>query len=455
MKRIVNNYRNEIGRVVLVFVVALLLRLLYAVLTQGTYDFDEFVYLLLGRAVAHGREPYRDFLFYHPPGILALVALLNPLASHWWVWVRIVTMVFDAGTCALVYLIARRFCQPSVALAAGFLCASSPIMLTTGTRIMPDVYVAFWGTLSIYLLLLTPRLHWAVLAGVAFGLAFSFKYPAALLLPACLLLARRRSPAFLGAAGFTVVVAFLPFLPVWHQVYNDTIGFQSGRAGTLPSVRFGAIVLYAGLLQPLAIFGLFSHPRRLWLIVAYLSVLAYLATPQVYYHYIAPMVPFASILGALYLAGRRWATPRVLVSGTALLAIGVTLLWSAAIANGGQYPLHFTAAPLSYEQPIEQFIERSTVPRALVLEDRPEAVYLTHRRNLDEYFWNDANVMPPQKLQKGLLHVRYVILTFGPSTGYPPGFTSWVDERYCRTLLRSGFVYDTTCINQGYLPPRG
>lgn len=442
----------------LVFGIALALRLVYAAITRGTYDFDEFVYLLLGRAMADGRLPYRDFLFYHPPATLALVALLNPLVSHWWVWMRIVTMAIDAGTCTLVYLITSRFWMLHVAFVAALLCASSPLMLTTGTRVMPDVYVAFCGTLAIYCLLRARDVRWSILAGVAFGLSVVFKYPAGLLLPACLILAWRRPRgvlAFLGAAGLTVTAVFLPLLPEWHAVLTDTVFFQTGRGSEPLTTRLGSLILFAILLQPLAVFGLFVRPYRAWLLVAYLAVFAYLLAPQVYYHYLSPIVPFGSILGGVYLGRIRGLTPRFLMRTASAGAVALTLLWSAIIAAGGTGPLHITVASLAYEQSIEQYISSSVPLHGLLLQDRPEGVYLTDRRNLDEYFWNDAAVMSPQQLQQGLLRLRYVILTFGPATGYPPGFSNWIDARYCRKLLSAGFAYDLHCVNRTYVPPRG
>lgn len=456
MKRAFSDHRDDIAFAVLVFAFALALRLGYSVLTSGAYDFDEFVYLLLGHAVATGQMPYRDFLFFNPPGILEAVAALNPLISHWWIWARVASMVVDSGTCTVIYLITRRWCSPSVSLAAGFLCASSPIMLMTGTRVLPDVYIAFFGALSIYVLSLHRDWRFTLLAGVAMGIAVVFKYPAVLLVPACLLIAGKRTPIFLVGMAAAVVAAVLPFVASWHSFYADTVQFQQGRSAQLATIRFGSVILFAVLLQPLAVFGLFSRPRRWWLVAAYLAAFLYTFTHQVYYHYFAPMAPFGSILGAIYLARFRRLTPRTLVGGTAALAVAVALLWTAIVSNGGSFPLHTTDVPLSAVQAKTQFVEHNVASRALVLEDRPEASVLARRRNLKDYFWNDATVLTAQALQQGILHLRYIILTFGPSTGYPPGFTSWIDARFCRTLIGSeGFVYDTRCSNKSYLPPRG
>src|SRR5881409_445718 len=63
----------------LIFALALGFRLLFAGIVSDTYDYDEFVVLLLARDFAHGAVPYRDFIFFHPPGILVLLRLIQPL----------------------------------------------------------------------------------------------------------------------------------------------------------------------------------------------------------------------------------------------------------------------------------------------------------------------------------------------------------------------------------------
>src|SRR5581483_5370916 len=152
------------------------------------------------------------FLFYHPPGIVVVMAFLDPLVKHWWVWGRVVTLLLDGATCALVYLVARRFLPRGSSIIAVLLCASSPIMLITGTRIMPDSYVMFFTFLSVYLLLSRSSPYMTIIAGLSFGLAIVFKYPAVLILPAALCAAgRRRWLPFLITTLVTAGALVSPF----------------------------------------------------------------------------------------------------------------------------------------------------------------------------------------------------------------------------------------------------
>src|SRR5437764_9445782 len=83
--------------------VALGLRLIFAALTADSYDPDEFVVLALSRDFAHGAVPYRDFAFFHPPGILVLFRLLQPIITGWWPAGRLVTLAVDSLTAVIVW----------------------------------------------------------------------------------------------------------------------------------------------------------------------------------------------------------------------------------------------------------------------------------------------------------------------------------------------------------------
>jgi len=144
----------------------------------------------------------------------------------------------------------------------------------------------------------------------AFGVAIIFKYPAILILPACVVIAgRRRWPIFVAAVAVPTLPMISPFLPFLHHPSADTVVFQSSRNASPIGIRILGVLLYGVLLQPLGFFGLWMKPRRWWLVAGYVSGFAYVATTQVYYHYMVPLVPFASILGAIYLneyGGKNW-----------------------------------------------------------------------------------------------------------------------------------------------------
>ncbi len=62
---------------VLIFGTAFVLRLLVPLTGQGlvgNYSYDASVYYAAGAALVHGRDPYRDFILLHPPGVTMAVA---------------------------------------------------------------------------------------------------------------------------------------------------------------------------------------------------------------------------------------------------------------------------------------------------------------------------------------------------------------------------------------------
>lgn len=447
-----------------IFVAALLLAGVYALVTRATFDYDEFVVLMLGKALANGSTPYRDFTFFHPPGILVVLALLNPLIQHSWLWGRVPSIVLDAGTCSLAYLIANRlYRRETVALAAGLLCASSPIMLITGTRIFQDDYVGFFGLLAVYLLLINPTRRFAVFAGICLGVAFFFKFPAVLIGPACLMLAGKRRAGYLvGAAVVAVLVLIIPLAPEIPKFIADTIGFQTGRSSQPLQIKFLGVVLGLIVLQPLGFFGLFTKPRHPWLVVAYLSAFLYLLTPQVYYHYLEAFVPFASILGAAYLGSLPRLNPRALVPAVAAGALALTALWTGLVywgaQDGGQVPLHMTVALLSSEKQMISYVEKIVPPGGAVLDDRPEVAYVARRQNLDEYFWNISDIENYTDLIAGTLKIRYIVHSYGSSSGFPAGFLEFLIKKgFCTHQvgdpIYGGTVYDLNC-SSNPLPSR-
>ena len=456
--------KQQITGAAVIFAAALALASAFAIVTRATFDYDEFVVLMLGKAIAHGLTPYRDFTFFHPPGIILVLALMNPLIQHSWLWGRLPSVVMDAATCSLVYLIAiRLYRRQSVAIVAGLLCASSPIMLITGTRIFQDDYVGFFGLLALYLLLISPSRRFAVLAGISLALAFMFKFPAVLIGPACLVLAgKRRSPYVVGAAIVAVGILLIPLLPELPKFISDTVLFQTGRSAQPLTAKFIGIVVFFVVLQPLGFFGLFTRPRHIWLIVAYLSAFLYLLTPQVYYHYIEAFVPFASILGAAYLGSLPKLNPRALLPAAAAGALAVTALWTGLVYWGGNYggqgTLHMTLALLSSEQDVIRYVERIVPPNGTVLDDRPEVVYVAKRQNLDDYFWNVSDIENYTDLLAGTLKIKYVVHSYGSSSGFPSGFLEFLDRKsFCTSHVGDptygGSVYDLNCANRP-LPSR-
>jgi hypothetical protein len=407
---------------------ALAARLLFAILIGGTYDYDEFVILLLGRDLSHGAVAYRDFMFFHPPGVLMLMRLLQPVVGLWWPAARLVSVVADTGTAILVWVIARRLFDERAALAAGLLYALSPLALTSSARIGQDPLITLLGVAGLALLVTSSSRRASLGAGILLGLAMWIKYPAAYFLPIYLLAAPRRAAVYLPAAVATFGVLLLPFHDQLSLLYSQTVTFQRSRWLMDPTTRVGTVVLYWLVLNVPAVIGLWRTRRPLWLVAGFLMGVLFIFPSQVYYHYFVPIVPFAALLGARPAAGIvRWNRWKVAVVAAAVLG-----LWATIIDAGGTSPLFVTAARLSSIQPTIALLRSHTGRNQPVLADRFEYAYLAERPALMHYFWNVGVLVDARYLEARTGNSGAIVLSHGASSGYPAGFLHWLDRRYVR-----------------------
>lgn len=406
--------------------IALLARLIFSFLIGGTYDYDEFVILLLGRDLSHGAVAYRDFMFFHPPGILVLVKALQPLIGPWWPAARLVSVIADTATAGLVWLIGRRVLDARTALAAGLLYALSPLALTSSARIGQDPVITLLGIAGLALLVVSPSRRAALGAGALLGVAVWVKYPAAYFLPIYVLAAPRRSLLFLPAATLSFGLLLLPFHSQMSLLYSQTITFQRMRWAMDPLTRVQTIILYWLLLNVPALAGLRRTRRPIWLVTGFLMGILFLLPSQVYYHYFVPIVPFAALLGATPVANLLdWNARKVAVAGIAVVGI-----WASIIDLGGNSPLFVTAARLSSIQPTVALLRSHTARNEPVLADRFEYAYLAGRPALRHYFWNMGVLIDARYLERRTRRSGAVVLSHGASSGYPAGFLKWLNRRY-------------------------
>ncbi len=409
----------------IVFLVAAGLRLVAGAVLSGTYDYDEFVVLALSRQFAHGFHPYRDFVFFHPPGSLLVGRALDPLTSMWWPAARAFTGLVDSGTAALTYAIGCSFMRRRAALAAGFAYAASPLALIAGVRIGPDPLIAFLGVAGLCVLVRTTSARGAVLAGGVLGLAISTKYAAVLLLPVYVLAAPRRSWATLVGSGAALLLVLAPYLPNAHELHQQTIVFQDGRGSMPLDERLATAGLYWLVVTPLAVLGL-ARRAPLWVKAGFLIGGAMLLAPQDYYHYFLFCAPFAALLSAPLLARMRWPIYRTV---TLLACCG--LIWVAVVtALGSDRPLYVTAARLSDIAPTVDLLRSETPPGGLVLADRYEFPFLARRPPLTPYFWNVRPLIKGSTLERQLPCAAAVVMATGASSGYPIGLTAYLNLHY-------------------------
>jgi alpha-1,2-mannosyltransferase len=237
----------------------------------GVTEYDDGVYLGGAIRLLQGALPYHDFAFVQPPGIMLLmtpVALLATIGSttHAMAAARLLTVLASTAAVPLTGSLVR-YRGVFVTLVTCGLLAVYPDDISTAHTLILEPWLNLLMLTGCCLAfrrgrLATPRrLLWA---GVAFGLAGTVKYwaalPAAGLLAVCLL-SRSRPGAQSGgtggrppgrqlawrytvgvAAGFTLPV--LPFLAAGPGLYiRSTLLDQAVRTGTWvsPALRLAHI----------------------------------------------------------------------------------------------------------------------------------------------------------------------------------------------------------------------
>ncbi|MEP6853337.1 MAG: glycosyltransferase family 39 protein [bacterium] len=410
---------------VIVFALAAALRLVAGLLLSGTYDYDEFILLTLSRQYAHGFHPYRDMLYFHPPGALLVGRALDPLTSLWWPAGRVFTATADSVTAVLTYVAARAYLVRRAALAAGFSYAASPLTLVAGVRVGPDPLIALLSLAGLCVLLPSKSRRGALVAGALLGLAIGTKYTAVLLLPAYFLAAPRRlwAAMALGTAGaFTALLA--PYLSVSHAVLQETIVYQSGRGFMTLDERLGTAALYWLAATPLAVLGL-RRRAPWWVVAGFLSGGALLVAPQVYYHYFVVIAPFAALLSAPLLASLRWPAYRTVLAGVA-----GALVWLTVIATADIRALFVTTGRFADVAPTVRILRSQTAPGGLILSDRYEYPFLAGRPPMSPYFWSVRTLVRGSTLEQQLPCAAAVVRAGGASSGYPQGLTRYLDQHY-------------------------
>jgi hypothetical protein len=410
---------------------ALGLRLVFALLTAGTFDPDEFVIVALSRAVAHGAIPYRDIVFFHPPGMLALFAGLHRPVDWWWPSGRVVTVAIDSMTALFVWRIGKELFGETEGLVAGLVYASSPIALVSAVRIGPDPIITALGVLGLLLLLTVRSRAGAVGAGLCLALAVWTKYTAVLYLPIYLLALRSSGlPPHARSLLVTWFAAtfclFAPFLFEAHALVSQTVLWQlTHRAQTDLIHRLSSVGTYWLLLNPLGALALWRQRRPLWLPLGFCLGALFLATAQAYYHYFVVIVPFAALLAAPMVTSLVRRAPRLL----AACALSVSLLWAVDVAYGAPaLRLHVTATPFSSVQQTVAILDRATQPNEAILTDHFEYALFAHRTLAANYFWNMRNVVKARSLEHRIPLLAAIVKTKG-GRSYPPGFADYLEDR--------------------------
>ena len=216
---------------------------------RGSFGYDASVYFAGSDALLHGRLPYQDFLFLHPPGVLlallpvaALAQLVGDPAAF--VIGNTLFTLLAGVSAALVVVVARQHRVPRQAALLGGLFYGvwfGAVQAEVSARLEPLGSVLLLTALALLGGGEEPvGRRRQVLAGLALGACVSTKIwwvlPVLLVLVHQVLRRRKQALPVLGGVLLAGALIDLPFLlaapgQMWRMVVTDQLGRPDGGAG--------------------------------------------------------------------------------------------------------------------------------------------------------------------------------------------------------------------------------
>ncbi|GAA1057571.1 hypothetical protein GCM10017608_17520 [Agromyces luteolus] len=318
-------------------------------------------------SMLHGRLPYADFGYVHPPGSLLL---LLPFAG--WAEItneavglagaRLLTVAVGAANTVLIGVLLRRFGVSAVLVGAGLYATWGMAVATERTYLL-EPYLNL-GLLVALLAVLGGRRSAPIVAGAALGVALLVKYWVVIdvVIVGWMIwsrLGRGAALRYLGTGAIVAALIGLPFLLADPgAMWQLTVSAQLGRAGNdvdlaeradylspyfafpaireaVPTAASAAGVVLALAVAALPLVGAIgrrtrpgSWPPEAWCAIVTLAhAIALAASGVSFYHYaVWLMAPLALALGAAVGRIRRTRARRLVAAGglavIALMAVG-------------------------------------------------------------------------------------------------------------------------------------
>lgn len=331
---------------------------------RGIIGNDDGVYLSAVIALWHGEMPYRDYVYLHPPGLIAAMAL--PVRAFWsaddstlLAVVRLITIAVGAVNVALVFALLRRWGRPAAVVAA-LSYAVWPAIVGSERTMFLDAYTTLGLLISLLAMRRSGR-RFLIVSGAAIGFALTFKLWAGVYVVVLgpMVLARRGIRDALiwttsAAVAFGIVAG--PFvIAAPRAMFHDILAVQLERPA-LPESRLDRIAELLpsghwigaphGLLTVLGILGvvavafplasaLIRRPSEwtdpVWWSILALAQLLFLGWAGTFYWHYAPFVAvtFCLLIGPAF--GAIAARGRALHGAAWIVAmLALTLMASEA-----------------------------------------------------------------------------------------------------------------------------
>ena len=328
---------------IVVFLVAVACRLAVVLRSgglRGDFSYDAPLYFAASAALIHGRMPYRDFVFLHPPAqliVLAPFAALTGVVSDQTAFMVANLSIIGVGatSAVLVVRICRRLGLGARASQVGGLCYATwfgSVGAEYLTKLEPVGNLFFLGAVLLALKASSGPGPWLwVAAGVALGVAVCVKIwwivPAVGVVLWQAIGARQRRGAAIIAAG-AVGAAALVRLPFFVQPRERG---EVTMADDLPGVALNIGTLGVGLLFLVVVASAWRARAARPAVVMLASQLTVLLASPSWFPYYADYLAGAAAITVAAAASRPPHRRRVLTAGVCWLPTGMAASVTLAI----------------------------------------------------------------------------------------------------------------------------
>ena len=149
-------HSNKNWLIILIFLLALIIRLIFALPSTNIPSSDAGWYDRLGLSISNGRGFSNDDGTPHsfcPPFYSFFLAGIYKLFGHSYLMVRAIQSLLGAITCILIYLVANKVCNSSVGLWSAFISAVYPPFIKSAELLLTELFFTFLLLLIILYLL--------------------------------------------------------------------------------------------------------------------------------------------------------------------------------------------------------------------------------------------------------------------------------------------------------------
>jgi len=327
-------------------------------------DWDESMFILMGRAILEGRLPYVDIMQEKPLGVPVIMAIALGLFSDAVQGARMLGLGCVAVSCLLLRgMLLRtglsRFVGAAAALAYAVLTTKLGGLATNAELVFAPFTIGGVAAMLRFDTTVRGDTRWIVVAGLLFGIAIWCKYITAfppIAVFACIFLpalSRLGLPRVLGLGLLFAVLCWLPTLAgaafyagigQWQAFWYWNIGFMAGYTGLErdPQAMLQEVLRFLWIARPVLLLAAVAPflwrdaPRLVGVSAAWLlaEVAALVAPWKFWDHYFLLLFPPLCALAAVGMDGiiRRCLAPRRLAS-LAALPMGAVLLVPVLVAG--------------------------------------------------------------------------------------------------------------------------